>query len=107
MYNSNKLKAVVRTYMDVSTAHITRNDDRLLTAGKEPILVDKLPYGYRVHIPTDEMNQSVTIWATGARACGYSEAFIDLIRAGYRLGCDFIILDGAAPVSDELPTFDW
>lgn len=112
MYNTKKLSKAVRRYMDVSTAHITPNDDIRLREQHEspnpncPLLVDALPYGHRVHIDTDELNSSVVLYLTRVRTFGFSEALCDLVRVAYQLGCDFIVIDGAAPIFDGVPTFD-
>lgn len=95
------------SYLDISTAHITKEDGELLQKhGKDtldqrkaltgPIVYD---YGY---------GSFVSVGAEGCdRYNDYSQAFRDIMEFARSRGCFFVRFDGDGAEYEELPTFEW
>lgn len=107
----------VRTFLDVSTAHITSADDDLLrrhlpavrsNGSARPELsilsVDGHAYGYWVAsllAPTGDLNEVDLI------AAGFSEAFVALMRHARNINVDWIKLDADGDDVEGLESFEW
>jgi len=88
---------------DISTAHITKEDARLLhemnSCGEAPSYYELDEYGWLVNVdPAD--------WAP-MKELGYSNTFVALLMRAKMEGCSYLRLDRDGPVVDELPSFDW
>lgn len=95
------------TSLDISTAHITRQDDKLLRAackGKDtnPVSAYKYQYGYFVHVPDKDEGLN--------KACikeEYSKEFTLLLIQARELGCKYIQFDCDGTIYEDTPTFNW
>lgn len=104
----------LRTYFDLSTAHITSEDDNLLRkCATDPsdeeaiglsIIVDAMDQGWAVLVMEDL--KEYRDYAALAKF-GFSLAFIDLVRLVVRKGIKGIWFDADAPIVPGLPTFSW
>lgn len=89
---------------EVSTAHITENDDNIMNRDDCPVSAYKYEYGYFVY--TGAGSYTEEDFRAFAKA-GLSEAFIALVRLALKNGCKFLCLDCDGFVYDDLPKFDW
>ena len=94
----------------VSTAHITKEDDELLTQEtKEENIHDQLLYPQAV----DYGYYISTIEELEPKMCdllletGYSPALLSLLRLAHEIGCQYLRLDRDGEIYDEFPQFDW
>lgn len=107
-----------RRYFDLSTAHITIDDDRLLRritdgGGSDGeanriaalnLYVDTMECGWLVSVcgEFDDIVDSGLLLNFG-----FSLAFVDLVRCAARHAMRGIWLDADAPIVDELAQFTW
>lgn len=107
--NRTTLGAGVLKYLDVSTAHITLQDDRLLKRScSDPAFAGPLAYeyeeGYWVWVPD---KPTLKAPKKGYKTQGFSKAFVQLLEGADREGCSWIRLDADGFVYSCLPQFDW
>lgn len=97
--SANTEKLELRTIPVVSTAHMTREDDELLSrAGTHGHVDGALRFGYMLRVSTDR----------GDWHGDMSEGFMGLmkfVRNGF--GFKWVILDRDGPVIPSLPTHEW
>jgi hypothetical protein len=105
--NRTSKSPVVGKYLDVSTAHITTADAKLLDlcGGANPFVVYKYPEGYFVHVSIEDKYFHQTI--AEARKAGYSKAFIAIMRWAWSKSCWFVRLDCDGFTYSDLPTYEW
>ena len=103
----------------VSTGHITKEDDKLLTKENDlleraeklsmktvvELVVHPQPYDYGYYICTVEKLSERDV--TAMKKFGYSDALINLLKISHDNNCSFLKLDRDGKVYDELPTFKW
>jgi hypothetical protein len=91
-------------YVDLSTAHITGEDAKLLgdpdVRDAAGLAVYENEYGFFIPVPP------VGDYFTG-RADGFSEEFCNLVQFCQEQDIELIRLDRDAQVVVGLPTFDW
>ena len=95
----------VYKYMDCSTTHITKEDDKFLDALTDDLspdlIVDKYPYGYWMLLMDDahleEVLHSTTI----------SDNIKGILRKAKELDCIWIRLDADGFEHGDLPKYDW
>lgn len=111
----------ILTYLDLSTGHITDDDNRYLTEKNYDFLQDNYvnlePFGFRIvphqygwfvsvpdikayDITPDEFKDMVI-------SEGLSTFFADIILYAQGKECKWINLDCDADYQDDLPTFEW
>lgn len=100
----------VLTYSEISTAHITVSDNRLLERdadlrlnakrSAENLVVDSTPYGYFACVPE-------VIFAAQLLEIGYSHAFCCLLELARRQGLQILKFDCDGETVDGLPVFEW
>jgi hypothetical protein len=97
-------------YWDVSTVHITREDDIRLRdlargdrshPGKTPLGVATYGWGHFVIVPGEEelIDEDV--------AFGFSEDFVALLKKAARCEVPVLRIDRDGEEHDELPKHDW
>jgi len=90
-----------------NTAHITEDDDKLLTRNKsEELIIDSFDYGFRVFIPQydeDDFNAVVE----NARKEGFSEDFCTLFHIARQHEANWMKLDCDGKIYDKLPEHNW
>ena len=84
-----------------STAHISANDDKLLTGLQHSGRVSEASYGHRVSVVVLQEDKDAFLQE------GLSAAFFHLMDEVNRLECQWLHLDSDGPVYDELTKFDW
>ena len=85
----------VRKFYDLSTAHLSSEMLGQLEMGRGgPLSADPVEYGWWVWITEDENE---------ARALGITEEMLAIFRAAKVAGCDYILFDRDAPLSQDLP----
>ena len=100
-------KLLTRRYADISTCHITKEDNDLLLqeVGKDLLLLTEFEYGYFLRLFDDE-HYANTKWQE-IRDLGYSKPFIRLLKRCVKEGFQGICLDQAGAEYNELPSFEW
>ncbi len=95
---------MIGRYLDCSTAHITKNDDALLTEGVD-IRYDKHAYGYWIYVvcAEDDDGENVAVM----QEYGFSKGFIELHQFAQKHRCGWIKLDRDGCDIPELKQFDW
>ncbi|MGG5810875.1 hypothetical protein [Falsiroseomonas sp. CW058] len=106
----------VGRFLDISTAHITLEDDRILAQWAEcemtkpllrpPYRVVRHAYGYFVHV-RDEPAEERAECEAAARDEGISECFLEIQAIARRHGCWWINIDRDASILDGAATNDW
>ena len=95
--------------LDVSTCHITEDDDRRLSkapdVGDDPLSVYPTSYGFLVRVTQDEGLAAEEVPLI--LGMGYSLALVDLLARARKAGCVYLHLDSEGPIYPELPQFDW
>jgi len=95
-------------YLDVSTGHITSEDNDKLGQYLDPdmqehngheIIVYGYEYGYFIPIYDALMQDS--------KLCGLSDSFRKIVKKAKRLKCNLIRLDCDAEYHDDLDLYDW
>ena len=89
--------SVVRRFLDLSSAHLSRKDRALLDAcaGHDAgeLLCATTPYGWFVFACEERPQISDTLWA--------------LFQEARQHGCEYLLFDRDAASLDGFPVFDW
>lgn len=89
--------SVVRRFLDLSNAHLTKEDRALLEAcaGHDTgeLLCATTPYGWFVFACEERPQISDTLWA--------------LFHEARQHGCEYLLFDRDAASLDGFPVFDW
>lgn len=105
-----KTKFRVMKCWEISTSHITRNDDILLAehcACKKDIAqnncltdisADVHAFGYFIY-PTNKLTEK--------SSNGLSKDFIKIYNDAIKAGVELIRIDSDATINDDYPVFDW
>lgn len=101
----------VRLVLDLSTAHITESDSRLLSVeaafNDVPSLrVVPFEYGFYLTIISD-LKEFLADDKSALREAGLSDAFIKILEKAAAHEINFIILDRDGGCDDELEVFEW
>jgi hypothetical protein len=93
----------VKTFLDLSTAHLTANDVILLEREVTPMRVLTYPEGFL--IPTGSFHDADfrTPAVLELRALKFSETFIALMMHGMKLGAWYVRFDADEDIDPELP----
>lgn len=84
------------TCLNVSTTHMTAEDDRLIKSGDNEAISYQYAEGSFVYVGEDNDAFAVFSWA-----------FVQVINEARRLGCKFVNFDCDGKVYPELPKFSW
>ncbi len=101
----------VRRFLDVTTGHITLNDNNQLAEElpdhhHTPFLICRAyEYGYWIWVPDDEKEFAQLI--ENLKEAEYSEALVEIFEKARRLDCDYIVIDQSGPYHDDLEEFEW
>lgn len=95
---------MIRKYLDCSTAHITRNDDSILTGDCRDWPYERVDQGYWVWVPNEP---HLADNAHSFLDSGLSPFLWALILYARKNDCDWIKLDADGPRIHGLPEFDW
>jgi hypothetical protein len=90
--------------LDVSTSHITQEDDEKLSEGVMHLVYHTLEYGYLVstYEPSEEEWVDVLV-----NSDGLSKELVNLIVYAGKHNYDYVMLDRDGTLYEGLPTFDW
>jgi hypothetical protein len=105
----------VRTYLELSTAHITERDAQILEQGITdefisgqhlifPRICLKDDFGYFISVAGVESSEGII---EEYRRAGMSEEFINLVLKADHEGHWYLRLDCDAEIDETLPKFDW
>lgn len=101
---------IITRNFDVSTSHITAQDNVLLKKSVEdpesPLVIYEYKEGYFIYVPTDN-NEFDETEGSCIQEHGFSEALVNLLRESARLGCKYLQLDCDAVEYENFPTFEW
>ena len=98
-YKNNKLP--IYKYLDISTAHITKETNELLIKNSDneqfPVIVLKTGHGFFINIPynIDELERELP------------GDLISCLGFAQKYSCRWLMLDCDAEVIDDLETYDW
>lgn len=100
------------TLIEISTAHITENDDRVLGAmvnGRHPMPLNiaDIEYGYIIVIPYDRDYFNEKRQDCEDEGYDLSDSFWKLMQYAFDNGHRAIILDRDADEIEDLETHDW
>lgn len=100
-----KIDAAIRQMVDMSTAHLTRNDTELLKRTVDPIVrVTSHEYGWIIFVSADELTERIA----RLKAEGFSAGFVAIYQhAAERADVMLINFDGAAGRYAGYPTHNW
>jgi len=91
-----------------NTAHITENDDKLLTANaSQELCIDQFDYGYRIFVPVDYTAEDFIAVVNVARAEGFSEHLCTLLQLAQKHKANWVKLDCDGAIYEQLTTFEW
>ena len=103
----------VQKYLDISTAHITEEDTKILT-NKEtqddhmlPIIIHEYDEGYFINVSIDSLEHEKDKYVVSLTKIGFSEAFINIMLKACSLNCYWVRFDGDTPKCNDLPEFEW
>lgn len=103
-------------YIDLSTAHITEQDNAILTkiadggADSAVVRFARHEYGYILFIPlvdSREMPERRRDEETKAKMLGLSTAYVGLIQHARNKKCQIVNIDRDGEAKGNLPTFEW
>jgi hypothetical protein len=86
--------------LDLSTGHVTEATAKRLTDRPESIGLPVYPkgeYGWIVWAGTESVTRVVDVPAD----------LVTVVKFAQERGCEWIMFDCDAPLSDSLPSFDW
>lgn len=92
----------VQKYLSMSTGHITKADNVLLTRAADfptMLCIHTYEYGHFLVLSDDDA-------ALAAKALGFSPEFVGIVRHAMEQGIALIQFDGVGS-EHNLPTFDW
>jgi hypothetical protein len=96
--------------LDVSTAHITKDDADLLTSQVykgnfevEDVIVYPYQEGFFVYVPREDTRT----FNRRARKAGFSESFLKVINLARKNGCKYAQLDCDGPLYKGLKRHEW
>ena len=92
--------AVIRTFLDLSTAHLPEHLGSHGLSGEDGVTAYHLPYGWLMWVPPDP----------DAHAADHPDLPPEVLavqRYARRCGCDFVLFDADADQVGDLPSWDW
>lgn len=97
------------TSLDISTGHLTEQDNNLLSRSEDddPVTAYKYPYGYIVYVGDvpavgylpEEYDETI-------KKYGYSDSFINILKKARDLGCKYAQFDADGITYDDIPYYD-
>lgn len=102
----------IQKFLDISTGHMQRHDDELLTfevdtpASSFPLRVIGHDYGYWVRVPLGGEDVLIS-HVNDLLELGFSDDFINLLKAAAKEGCWWINFDCDADTVENFPLFNW
>lgn len=103
-YTTQKIQT--NKVLDISTGHITENDNKLLADEECPVSAYKFIYGFLVNVPHNLEN----IYEETRKAIvitGFSDAFQTIYELARKNKCDYIMFDCDGITYEDLPVFEW
>jgi hypothetical protein len=92
--------AVIRTVLDLSTAHLPEHLGRHGLSGQDSVIADQLEHGWLMWVPPDP----------DAHAADHPDLPPEALavqRYARQCGCDYVLFDTDADQIGDLPTWDW
>ena len=97
--------------MDVSTAHITREDSKRIQAdlsnAYSELWGDITRFGWWIWVPPSISPADCDDFLERCNYLGLSEGFKACIRKAQENGCTYVKFDCDAEIYDDLPKYDW
>lgn len=96
------------TWLDVSTRHITKQDNQLLgidcdASSPAAVVFRKGDQGYVVHVPHDDVEEN----ERELQEAGYGAEFIGILQIARAEGASWVFLHTDGSETEVLPSFDW
>lgn len=105
--NKNPPIFAITKNLDISTVHISEQDNELLCSNGDngPLITHPYGEGHFIYVEQNEKLFQETI--DNVIKERYSQAFIEIMQLAHDLGCAYIQLDGAGTEYKHLTKFDW
>lgn len=105
--NKNTSIFAVTKNLDISTVHISEQDNELMCHNGDNGPIITIPYGegHFIYVEQDKVHFKETLDKLMNEK--YSQAFIEIMQLAHDLGCAYIQLDGAGTEYKHLTKFDW
>jgi hypothetical protein len=105
--NKNPPIFAITKNLDISTVHISEQDNEKLCSNRDngPLIIHPYGEGHFIYVEQDEVHFMETLDKLMKER--YSHAFIEIMQLAHDLGCAFIQLDGAGTEYKHLTKFDW
>ena len=102
----------VHKILEVSSGHITKEDDRLLKKDLSAFAVYNVKggdvlYGFLIYTGLDDDLEEFLGTKKIGKQEGFSPAFFHLIDLARNAGCKFLQIDCDGVEYDDLPKYDW
>jgi hypothetical protein len=98
-------KPFIRKVLDISTGHITFQDNEILGGDNTVIACEPVEAGFFVYLGTG--SEALEHIQDVNEAGNMSPAFINILRWAVMVGCDIIKIDRDGELYEGLPTFEW
>lgn len=92
--------------MDISTGHISEEDDKILSSKRKdnPLIFFKYTYGYFIPIIALE---DIRIVKRKLKEFGYSDEFIHIIAKARKHKCDYLLIDADGTTYSDIKSYNW
>lgn len=93
--------AVIRKFLDLSTAHLPRHIIGILNSFENIVAYNHTEYGTFMWVPDDPQESNDGM----AEPIPVEVVAVQLYARN--LGCDYVLFDRDAEIDDALPSWDW
>lgn len=103
----SEVKLEVVEVADVSTSHITEQDDHLLSESCYtdcPLVVYKYEYGYFILCGEED---EIDDLCEAAKIHGFSDSLVNIVKLACMQNAKYVQLDGEGREYNELEVYDW
>jgi hypothetical protein len=92
--------------MDISTGHITENDNKILSSKikNNPVIFYRYPHGYFITVDTLD---TITTTKQKLKDFGYSNEFVNILTQARKHKCEYLLIDADGHNYSDIPSFDW
>jgi len=97
------MKAKYFKYLDISTAHMTKKDDAILTKGVKDLILDSYEYGYRIYISKDT-KEDFKDFIDCLKKNEFSKSFIKVFKWARKKDMDWVQFDADGYTYPNLDT---
>jgi hypothetical protein len=100
---SKKSELVTLKYLDISTGHMSKKDNELLSNNVSFAFIYNIdPYGYSIYVPED-----ITETLHDMKYVGMSESFRKIIKEAHKKGFHWVKFDRDGTTYPQFKSFEW